>query len=423
MAAARVPWSSADAVGALGLAMLGRQDEAESHAVSWDIAPGDESFRATTWRMARGVVRLTGDDAGRARVDFESVAGSTSRTRLRQRMLALVELSLADFRLGRWDDAVRHADLALSLAVDSGHDSLVPMARATLAGVLAVRGDIAMATTQLEQSTGGDESEAGFIGVRAHAAALLGTVRGAWDDVVVVCSGLERTPGGPLHPALPVQPWPVLLAGALVELGRPEEAEVVVRRFHDRLIDAGRPVMLADATRALGDVAAARGDRAGAEAAYEAAADRLDGTSSPFVAARLAEARGRLALDSRDADAASQHLDRARALYRSLGATPFETRVATMMQGLGAAADSVLAVRLSPRELAVVSLVTTGRTNRQVAAELYVSVKTVEYHLGNVYAKIGVRTRTALAAWWLGRSSRLADAADPPAELAGTDVG
>ena len=43
-------------------------------------------------------------------------------------------------------------------------------------------------------------------------------------------------------------------------------------------------------------------------------------------------------------------------------------------------------------------LVATGRTNREVAAELIVSPKTVEYHLAHVYAKVGVRSRTELAA-------------------------
>jgi DNA-binding NarL/FixJ family response regulator len=52
---------------------------------------------------------------------------------------------------------------------------------------------------------------------------------------------------------------------------------------------------------------------------------------------------------------------------------------------------------LTPQELAVAHLVTTGLTNREVAAELFLSVKTVEYHLGKVFAKLGVSTRTQLA--------------------------
>jgi DNA-binding CsgD family transcriptional regulator len=49
-------------------------------------------------------------------------------------------------------------------------------------------------------------------------------------------------------------------------------------------------------------------------------------------------------------------------------------------------------------ELAVARLVSIGRTNREVAAQLVMSVKTVRYHLGNIYSKLGVRSSTELAA-------------------------
>jgi DNA-binding NarL/FixJ family response regulator len=55
-------------------------------------------------------------------------------------------------------------------------------------------------------------------------------------------------------------------------------------------------------------------------------------------------------------------------------------------------------MRLSPREQAVVRLTVRGLTNRQIASELVISIKTVECHLANVFAKLGVSTRTQLAA-------------------------
>ena len=54
-------------------------------------------------------------------------------------------------------------------------------------------------------------------------------------------------------------------------------------------------------------------------------------------------------------------------------------------------------VALTPQEVAVSRLVAAGRTNKEVAAELVVSTKTVEYHLGNVFAKLGIRSRRELA--------------------------
>lgn len=55
-------------------------------------------------------------------------------------------------------------------------------------------------------------------------------------------------------------------------------------------------------------------------------------------------------------------------------------------------------VNLTPQEDAVTNLVAHGLSNREVAAELYISAKTVQYHLTRVYAKLGVRTRSELAA-------------------------
>ena len=65
---------------------------------------------------------------------------------------------------------------------------------------------------------------------------------------------------------------------------------------------------------------------------------------------------------------------------------------------------------LTPREEQVARLVASGASNKDVAGTLYVNVKTVEYHLANVYRKLGVRTRTELALLWQD-----GDRADPVA--------
>jgi DNA-binding NarL/FixJ family response regulator len=55
------------------------------------------------------------------------------------------------------------------------------------------------------------------------------------------------------------------------------------------------------------------------------------------------------------------------------------------------------ALGLTPTELAVARLVARGRSNREAAAELYVSVKAIEFHLGNIFAKLGIHSRRGLA--------------------------
>ncbi len=54
---------------------------------------------------------------------------------------------------------------------------------------------------------------------------------------------------------------------------------------------------------------------------------------------------------------------------------------------------------LTPRELEILQLVVTGYTNKAIAAEIYISEKTVEFHLDNIYTKIGVRTRLMAGIW------------------------
>jgi DNA-binding NarL/FixJ family response regulator len=56
---------------------------------------------------------------------------------------------------------------------------------------------------------------------------------------------------------------------------------------------------------------------------------------------------------------------------------------------------------LTPRELEILQLVLTGKTNKAIASEIYVSAKTVEFHLDNLYKKIGVQTRMMAGVWAL----------------------
>ena len=99
-------------------------------------------------------------------------------------------------------------------------------------------------------------------------------------------------------------------------------------------------------------------------------------------------------------DEAAAYLQAARTRFAQLDARPFLERCDRELT----AYDLMLPKRtpdprtsLTPQELAVARLVAGGRTNRQTAAALVVSVKTIEYHLGNTYAKLGVTSRTQLA--------------------------
>jgi DNA-binding CsgD family transcriptional regulator len=101
---------------------------------------------------------------------------------------------------------------------------------------------------------------------------------------------------------------------------------------------------------------------------------------------------------SDDDRALAQQLTRPLArLYRSvLARERLATRVAELERGLREASPDGLS-ELTPRELEVLEHVAAGRTDREIATLLYISVRTVHKHLEHVYEKLGVRTRTAAA--------------------------
>ena len=88
-------------------------------------------------------------------------------------------------------------------------------------------------------------------------------------------------------------------------------------------------------------------------------------------------------------------LDAARWALQRLGAAPALARVDELSRTSAAGASS----RLTAREVAVIRLVATGRTNRVIAAELAISEKTVARHLSNIFTKLDISSRAAATAY------------------------
>ena len=88
-------------------------------------------------------------------------------------------------------------------------------------------------------------------------------------------------------------------------------------------------------------------------------------------------------------------LDAARLVFERLGAAPDLARV----EELTGSAASQTAAGLTPREVEVLRLVATGKTNRAIAAELFLSEKTVARHVSNIFTKLGVSSRAAATAY------------------------
>lgn len=124
------------------------------------------------------------------------------------------------------------------------------------------------------------------------------------------------------------------------------------------------------------------------------------GDALPLHRARLEHAYGELLLDEKDGTAAHHWLDRAQRRYTDLGAAPFAARCAALLD-VGRSDDRRVGwhdegLRLSAHERRVARLVAAGLTNKEVAHRLFVSPKTVEYHLGNIFPKLGITSRRQL---------------------------
>ena len=152
------------------------------------------------------------------------------------------------------------------------------------------------------------------------------------------------------------------------------------------------PMLAAVAAAAEGRVLLAVGDAAGAFAAARSAARAWRTLDAPYEAARCRMLMGSVLRDLGDEDAASAEFDAARAVFRELGAEP-------ALAELAFRSGEHRPGPLTARELEVLRLVSTGLTNRGIAARLSLSEKTVARHLSNIFGKLGISSRAAATAY------------------------
>ena len=160
---------------------------------------------------------------------------------------------------------------------------------------------------------------------------------------------------------------------------------------------AAIPMLRALAARCDGAVRIEAGDPRGALDELRAAWRALQELGMPYEAAqcRVLTARAWRALG--DDDSASMDLDAARAVFVELDAVPDVLAVDAL--SLSRTSARRTPTPLTPREIDVVRLVAEGKTNRAIAGELYLSEKTVDRHLSNVFTKLGISSRAAATAY------------------------
>jgi DNA-binding CsgD family transcriptional regulator len=182
----------------------------------------------------------------------------------------------------------------------------------------------------------------------------------------------------------------------LIAVGRTEEAARIAVRLEEGGRELGRPWAVAVAARCRGLLAAATGDLPGAEAELTRAVAAHEGLGMPVEAARTRLALGRVHRARRQRRLAREVLEEARAILDRVGSSLWLERVDDEIARLGVGRGDPQQLSASEQRVAV--LAATGLTNREVAARLTISQKTVEAHLARAYAKLGIRSRAELGA-------------------------
>jgi DNA-binding NarL/FixJ family response regulator len=182
---------------------------------------------------------------------------------------------------------------------------------------------------------------------------------------------------------------------ALVRLGRPGEAWELNDWLEERGATLDRARARATAGRGRALVLAAEGDLASAEEAAAAAILEHDRLPVPFERARTLLVLGSVRRRMKQKRSARATLDEALRIFEHLGAALWAGRARSELASIGGRAPQAGA--LTPTEERVAMLAAAGRTNREIAETLFLSVRTVESHLSHAYQKIGVRSRTELA--------------------------
>ncbi|NKI45103.1 ATP-binding protein [Streptomyces physcomitrii] len=302
---------------------------------------------------------------------------------------------------GRWEGLAERARHLLDMV--EGVSGIAADAHLVL-GLLAVaRGEWEEATAELGAAALDDPANAPapILAAASGAMARVHLARGALAEACAESGrALERLGrkdiwawGAALVP---------MAVAALVRDGRHARAHAVCAEFAEGIAAADAPQATAALRAAEGTVATATGRHLAAAAHFEAAGELYAALPHPYAADRAAEARVRCLVAAGQTGAAPE-LAALADRFTALGATRDAARCRRVLRGCGVVTPSRRGRRgygseLSPREAEVARLVALGRTNREIAAVLFLSPRTVEQHVAKVLRKLGAASREEVPA-------------------------
>lgn len=420
----------------LGLGSAGRLAEARAAYEELAATPA-LGARDQRLHLGRGWLALAVDEFDEARLELRAaITSARSPGSLRITLWAYAWLARAEFAVGRWDEALAAARTGLALNAQVRMDLVAPILHFTAAQVHALRGDSAEAAEQSRLAQPGPEAYPVMQLAGALAASAVAESVGDYPGVLRAFEPIvrmDRTRGID-EPGF--WPWQDVYANALVMTGRVDAADAFLRPLE---ADAGRANHRSTIARlgyVRGRILGARGALDDAVACFEKALAALEGLPLPYNTARGRFAYGQtLRRFGRRRDA-TEILAAARDAFAGVGARVYVARCERELQAAGTgifrAAPRLLRGQFpaapypgtqhpatqqhhapahdagpapvppvpafTAQETAVARLVAAGLSNRDAARELFVSVKTVQYHLTRIYAKLGIASRAELAA-------------------------
>ncbi|MEU5093386.1 LuxR family transcriptional regulator [Streptomyces sp. NPDC020996] len=337
---------------------------------------------------------LIDDDERGLRLHEQQLTAARSAAALTMVEHALTRGAHFQIATGAWSKAAGAAAEALPLSAGTGHPGLTALPTAQLALIAALRGDDD-AERHLDRVT--EIRDRHPIGITDRLVAdLAHWARGlrAAAQPATALHHLEQIEGPAFRRLAALDLFDAAVRGARTDLARTWLAEL-------EQFAAGTGAPSATAVVEHGRALLAGAGDGDAEThfrralAAHAESPRLPDRARTHLAFGEHLRRARRRVDARE------HLRTALALFEDLGATPWAERAAQELRASGESArrrDVTTATALTPQERQVAALVRQGLSNRDVAAQLFVSPRTVDFHLRNCYAKLGVSSRAELTA-------------------------
>lgn len=306
---------------------------------------------------------------------------------------ALWGLAWVEFWAGRWALAAEHAARAHEISIQYGLE--VPQDHLPIAVIAVHRGQLELAREHSERALALAEEQFGLHPPQHLAVLGLVALWSGDPSAAVEWLGKADRRAAALGWGEPsVRWWSADHVELLLELGKIDDAVRILDSWEADAARVARLWVLAHVTRCRGLVAAAQGNVGRAASLLEGAISQHREVGDPFGQARALLALGIVRRRARQKRPAREAIEAALDGFETIGASGWAAKARAE---LGRVGGRTREEGLTAAERRVAALVAEGRTNREVAAALFLGERTVASHLTHIYAKLGVRSRTELA--------------------------